>query len=171
MRVLRLVLLPLAVLALASCAGYQLGGTKPEPLSHVEKLYVPLAKNLTQIPRGGAFVTNGVVDAVVRDGTYRLGNSQNADAVLEVEFYEVDFAAIRTVRENRLRPEELSMTVRLRWKVIDGRDPLKVLDSGLSTGRTNLFADPNLQTARQSAINDAIQRAATSLVARLADGF
>lgn len=161
----------IGVVILNSCAGYQLGGTKPEALAHVEKIHVPLTKNLTQIPRAGAFVTNGVVDALVRDGSYRLGTAESADATLEVEFYEVNFNAIRTNRVNRLRPEELSMTVRLNWKVIDGANPLKILDSGSSFGRTSFFADPNLQTAQQSAINDAIQRAATSLVARLADGF
>lgn len=163
----------LVVLAfcLSSCSGYQLGGKKPEPLSHVNKIHIPLAKNSTQIPRAGALVTNGVVDALVRDGTYRLGVAANADATLEVEFYQVSFAAIRSANENSLRAEELSMTVELRWKVVDGANPLKVLDSGSSTGRTNLFADPNQQTARQSSINDAIERAAVSLVARLADGF
>lgn len=171
MRVLSIVLLPFVLLALSSCAGYHLGGDKPAPLSHVNKIHVPLAKNLTQIPRAGAFVTNGVVDALVRDGTYRVGTASSSDATLQVDFYEVDYRAIRTARRNRLRPEELSMTVSLRWKVIDGANPLQVLDSGVSTGRTSFFADANLQTARQSAVNDAVQRAATSLVARLADGF
>lgn len=171
MRILHLTFFSLTLCVLASCAGYQLGGTKPEALAHVKKIHVPLAKNLTQIPRAGAFVTNGVVDALVQDGTYRLGTAASSDAVLEVEFLTVDYRAIRTARENRLRSEELSMTVSLRWKVIDGRDPLKILDSGTSIGRTSLFVDPNLQTAQQSAINDAIQRAATSMIARLSDGF
>jgi len=63
------------------------------------------------------------------------------------------------------------MTITLRWNVVDSDNPSKVLDSGTSIGRTTLFVDPNLQTARQTAINDALQRASTSLVARLADGF
>lgn len=171
MRVLPHIALLLAFFLLSSCTGYQLGGAKPEPLSHVKKMHVPLAKNLTQIPRAGSYVTNGVVDALVQDGTYRLGTAEDSDARLEVDFYTVSYQALRTARTNRLRAEELSMTVTLRWRVLDGSDLLKVLDSGTSTGRTSLFVDPNLQTARQSAINDAIQRAATSLVARLADGF
>ena len=124
----------LVVLAfwLSSCSGYRLGGKKPEPLEHVNKLHVPLAKNSTQIPRAGALVTNGVVDALVRDGTYRLGTAENADATLEVEFYRVNFAAIRSASANSLRSEELSMTVEFRWRVIDGDNPLKVLDSGSS---------------------------------------
>ena len=106
---------------LSSCAGYQLGGSKPKALAHVTKIHVPLAKNSTQIPRAAAFVTNGVVDALVRDGTYRLGSSEDADATLYVDFYQVDYSAIRTAEVNRPRPEELSMTVTFRWKVMDGK--------------------------------------------------
>ena len=171
MRVISLSLLPLVLFSLSSCAGYRLGGSKPEVLAHVKRLHVPLAKNSTQIPRAGAFVTNGVVDALVQDGTYRLGTADNSDATLELNFFTVNYSALRTAEINRLRPEELTMTVVLKWQVIDGADPLKVLDSGTTTGRTNLFVDPNLQTAQQSAISDAIRRASISLTARLADGF
>ena len=171
MRPLSLLVLPLVLFLLSSCAGYRLGGSKPEALAHVQKLHVPLAKNLTQTPRAGAYVTNGVVDALVQDGTYRLGTADDSDARLEIELYTIKYSALRTAEINRLRPEELTMTVILRWKVLDGRDPLKILDSGTSSGRTNLFVDPNLQTAQQSAISDAIRRASISLAARLADGF
>ena len=105
------------------------------------------------------------------DGTYRLGTAENSDATLEVTLYTVNFDALRTSEENRLRPEELSMKVVLRWKVVDGENPLKILDSGTSTGRTSLFVDPNLQTSQQSAMNDAVERASASLIGRLADGF
>ena len=171
MRLFSLFLFPFVLLLLNSCAGYRLGGSKPEPLAHVEKLHVPLATNSTQIPRAGAYVTNGVVDALVQDGTYRLGTAEDSQATLEIDFYTVKFGALRTAEINRLRPEEQTMTVQLRWRVLDAQDPLKVLDSGVSIGRTNLFVDPNLQTAQQSAFSDAVRRAALSLSARLADGF
>ena len=171
MRPLSLFVLPLVLFFLSSCTGYRLGGSKPEALAHVKKIHVPLAKNLTQIPRAGAFVTNGVVDALVLDGTYRLGTAKNADATLEVSLYTVEFDALRTAEINRLRPEEQTMTITLNWKVIDARDPLKVLDSGKTRARTNLFVAANLQIAQQDAIHDAIERASASLIARLADGF
>jgi hypothetical protein len=158
-------------LALGSCAGYRLGGAKPEALRGIDSIHVPLAKNETQIPRGAALTTNVVADALVLDGTYELGNADNAQAILEVRFFTLDYNAIRTNRFDRLRPEELSMAVTLKWKVIAADNPLKILDSGTSTGRTTFFVDPNLQTAQQSSIFDALQRAATSLVARLADHF
>ena len=171
MIVFQKIILSLSLLALTSCAGYKLGGNKPQALEHVERIHVPLAVNSTQVPRAAAFVTNGVVDALVEDGTYRLGTEERSDATLYVELAEITYGSVRTNRFNRLRPLELSMTVRLQWEVQDANDPLKVLDSGSSIGRTGLFVDPNLQTAQQTVINDAIQRAATSLVARLADGF
>ncbi len=164
-------MLPVMLCAFTSCAGYHLGGSKPQALAHVEKIYIPLATNDTQIPRAAAMVTNGVVDALVQDGTYRLGTAANSDATLEVKLAEVSFQSVRSAELNRLRPVELSMTVRFQWRVLDGNNPTQILDSGTSTGRTGLFVDPNLQTAQQVVIHDAIQRASTSLVARLSDGF
>ncbi len=171
MRFLSLVALSLTILGYTSCAGYRINGSKPEPLRHVSSIHIPLATNLTQIPRAGAYVTNGVVDALVQDGTYRLVRGDQADATLEVEFFTVDYEAIRTARTNRVRPEELALTVQLRWQVRDGENPTRILDSGTSSGRTSLFVDPNLQAAQQSALNDAIERASVSLIARLANGF
>lgn len=170
--VIRRTLLALGcLLVLASCAGYQLGGDRPEALRHVSLIYVPLATNSTQIPRGAAITTNSVVDALLRDGTYGLGTAANSQATLEVDFFTVEYDAIRTARENRLRAEEFSLTVILNWRVVDAENPLKVLDSGRSEGRTSAFVDANLQTARQSSIQDAMQRASISMIARIADHF
>ena len=159
------------MLTLTSCSGYRLGGEKPKALANVNRVFVPLATNSTQVPRAAAYVTNGVVDALVLDGTYRLGTADNSDAILEVELSKINYGSVRTDRFNRLRPVELSMTVQLKWRIVDGANPLKVLDSGVSSGRTGLFVDPNLQTAQQTVFFDAIQRASTSLIARLSDGF
>ena len=156
---------------LSSCAGYRLGHQKPEELAEVEKIHVPLVKNLSQIPRAAASATNALVDAVVIDGTYQVATTESADAVLEVELYNVSYRAVRTVRENRLRSQELAMTVELRWKLRKFSDTSQVVLSGKSSGRTSLFVDPNIQTAQQSAFNDALQRAATSLVVQIAHGF
>ncbi|MEM9079585.1 MAG: hypothetical protein AAGC74_02710 [Verrucomicrobiota bacterium] len=168
---LRIGCLWLVVVLGMGCAGYDLGGRKPQPLVEVTNLHVPLAENLTQIPRAGARTTNVVVDALTQDGTYRVSSRSQADAVLSTTLHTVDYRAVRTARANRLRAEELEMGVEIRWKVVAADDPLKVLDSGSSFGRTTIFVDPNLQTARQSGLGDALQRAATSLVGRLADGF
>ncbi|MDP0492311.1 MAG: LPS assembly lipoprotein LptE [Verrucomicrobiota bacterium JB023] len=156
---------------LVSCAGYQLGGPKPTALAEVSAIHVAMAENNTQIPRAAATVTNHVVDALIREGTYQIADGDSADAVLKVAFHTVEFDAIRTARENRLRPEEMEMTVELRWEIVSAANPLAKLDAGTSKGRTNLFVDPNLQAARQSALSDALQRASTSLAARLANGF
>lgn len=172
MTVLRTLLLAaVTAWSLTSCAGYRLGSDKPQSLAHVRKIYVPLAKNATQTPRAAAFTTNNIVDALLRDGTYQVGGLEDSQAVLNVELFEINYGSIRNARENRLRPVELAMTVQLRWSVVDAANSLKVLDSGTSQGRTTLFVDPNLQTARQTVLNDALQRASTSLVSRLADGF
>ena len=54
---------------------------------------------------------------------------------------------------------------------MDANTPTEILESGTSRGITRLFVDRNLQTARQTALPDALKRASEALVVRLADGF
>lgn len=171
MIILRIMMLFGVSAMLSSCAGYRIGGHKPQALAHVQTIHVPIARNSTQIPRAAAFVTNNVVDALVRDGSYRVGTVERSEAILNVEFFEIKYDSVRNDEDNTLRSVELAMTVVLRWNLVDADSASKVLDSGTSIGRTTFFVDPNLQTARQTAINDALQRASTSLISRLADGF
>ena len=66
----------------ASCAGYQLGGSKPTHLSHIRSIHVPLFENDTLFVRAETHGTNSMVDALTRDGTYKISTAESADAVL-----------------------------------------------------------------------------------------
>ena len=169
MRFSLLLLLP--VLALSSCAGYRLGGAKPTSLARVKTISVPMFSNETQHPRAEALATSAVAAAITQDGTYRLGNSGNADAILEGSLRSIDYSAIRGSRLDSLLPEELHNKVKIRWILKDAKDPTKVLASGTSTGRSQLFVDSNLQTARNNALPDALERAGEALVSTLANGY
>jgi hypothetical protein len=158
-------------LLLASCAGYQLGGVKPASLSGVETIAVTMFSNATQHPRASALATSSVAEAIVRDGTYRIADTDRADAVLEGELYRIKYRAIRGTREDSLFPEELANTVTLRWTLRDARDPTKVLATGVSEGTSQLFVSANIQTARNNALPEALERAGAALVSRLADGY
>lgn len=166
-------LLPAALLALvlASCAGYQLDGAKPAVLRDVQTISVPMFANDTLHPRAEAIATSTVTEAIIEDGTYRLATSGDADAVLEGAIQEIDYAQIRSARLDTLRPEELQNTVTLRWTLRDAADPAKVLATGTSLGTSRFFVDSNLQTSRNNALPDALQRASEDLVSRLANGF
>ncbi|QTN31823.1 hypothetical protein HZ994_05600 [Akkermansiaceae bacterium] len=164
-------LLAILSLALASCAGYGLGGSKPPSLANVKSIAVPMFANGSLEPRAEALATSAVTDALVQDGTYRLAARGDADAVLEGRIQGVDYSTLRSSRLDSLLAEELTNEVTLAWVLRDAKDPTKVLASGTSAGYSTFFADSNLQTARRNALPDAFGRAGQSLVSRLSSGY
>lgn len=156
---------------LASCAGYQLGGVKPASLTGVQTIAVPMFSNATQHPRASALATSAVAEAMIRDGTYRMVEADHADAILDGRLERIEYRAIRGTRQDSLFPEELANTVTLRWTLRDARDPTKVLATGSSKGTSQLFVSANLQTARNNALPEALERASEALVSRIANGY
>lgn len=161
----------LAALHLVSCAGYRLGNQKPAALVHVTRIAVPMVKNLTQHPRAEAIATSALVNAMVQDGTYRVANREGAEAVLECTLAKISYQTVRGTRFDTLRPEELKNVVTLNWQLVDAKNPLKVLSTGNSVGTSQLFASSNLQTARNGALPEALERASEALVSSLANGY
>ncbi len=159
------------LLLVVSCAGYQLGVSKPASLARVKTIAVPMFSNSTLHPRAEALATSAVANAFVQDGTYRLAKSENADAVLQGELRSINYATIRGTRLDTLLPEELTNTVTIVWTLNDAKDLTKVLASGSSTGSSQLFASSDLQTARNNALPEALERAGEALVSRLANGY
>lgn len=159
------------VLLLVSCAGYQLGGVKPASLAQVKTIAVPMFTNTTLHPRAEALATSAVANAIIQDGTYRISKTDDADAVLEGNLLEIKYSAIRGTRLDTLLPEELTNRVTLGWTLRDARNPAKVLASGTSTGSSQLFVSSNLQTARNNALPEALERAGEALVSRIANGY
>ncbi len=161
----------LSCIVLGSCAGYRLGGVKPPSLSGVKTISVPMFVNGTLHPRAESLATSSVTDAIVQDGTYRLADRSEADAVLEGKLAEIDYSTLRSSRLDSLLAEELTNTVGIEWVLRDARDPTKILASGVSTGTSSFFVDSNLQTARQNALPDALKRAGQGVVTKLASGY
>lgn len=168
---MKAIILPAVCLCFASCAGYQLGGAKPTSLTAVNSIAVPMFSNDTQHPRAEALATSAVANAIVTDGTYRISDASTADAVLTGKITTIKYSTIRGTRFDTLRPEELSNTVTLTWKLCDAKDPTRVLASGTSTGTSQLFVSSNLQTARNNALPEALERAGEALVSRIANGY
>ena len=153
------------------CSGYRWGSVRPSHLAGVDAVCVAPARNSTQIPRAAALATNSVVDALTRDGTYTVTTLDRADAHLQTELKKIEYLQVRSTRDDALRSEELEMIAHLAWSLVDPDNPATILDSGIATGTTRFFVDPNLQTARQNALVDAIKRASDGMVARIAEGF
>jgi len=159
------------VACFASCAGYELGGRKPASLDGVDRIAVPMFVNATQHPRSEVIATSAVAEAISRDGTYRVVAIGNADAVLEGKVHGIDYSTARGTRFDTLLAEEFRNTVTIQWQLRDARDPARILARGTSNGTSQLFRDSNLQTARNNALNDAMENAAEALVSQLADSF
>lgn len=156
---------------MVSCSGYRLGGVQPKSLSHVRNITVTMFHNDTQHPRAEALATSAVATSVVRDGTYKITTQDRADAVLEGTLSSITYSTIRGTRRDTMRPEELENTVVLTWRLRDAKNPTKVLASGSSSGRSQLFVSSNLQTARNNALPEACMRAAEAMVSRIATGY
>lgn len=164
-------LLLLGTMALGSCAGYQLGGSKPTPLADVRTLSVEFFTNKTLFHRAEVLATNAAVNALLNDGTYAVVSADRADAVLEGTVESISFSQVSAARNDTVRSRELGMVTAIRWTVRGGGMSPRILASGTSTGSTRFFADPNLQTARANALSDAIDRAAEAMVSRVANGW
>ena len=164
-------LLILISLLSASCAGYQLGGSKPAHLSHIQKIHVPLFKNDTLFVRTESLATNSMIDTLTRDGTYKISSSVSADAVLLGRIQEIKNSQYSSTRTDSLSSEELRLSVVIDWSLVDATNGSRTLASGKGWGDTTFFARGNLNTARTNALPDALQRACESITARIADGF
>ena len=114
---------------------------------------------------------SAVASAFVQDGTYRIAKVDHADAILEGNLRSIKYSSIRGTRLDTMLPEELRNTVVIEWTLRDSRNPVKILASGSSSGSSQLFAGANLQTARNNALPEALERAGEALVSRLANGY
>lgn len=159
------------LLLLASCAGYQLGDTKPVSMKGVKTIDVRMFANSSFMPRANAVATSAVAEAIVQDGTYRIASLDKADSILEGNLSSIKYQPIRGRRFDTLRPEELVNTVTINWKLLNAKDPTKVIMTGTARGSSVFFATSNLQTDRNNALTDAAQRAGVALVSTLANGY
>ena len=170
-RIICCMLMGLVLPWMASCAGYRVGGVKPAALAGVHRIAVPMFENGTLHPRAEAVATSAVTEALSTDGTYRLSLRKDADAVLEGKVSDIRYSTIRGSRFDTLLPEELTNQVTIQWTLRDASNPIKVLAEGKSTGKSQLFVSSNLQTARNNALPEAMERAAEQLVSRISTGF
>lgn len=168
---LRLLFVCGLVLCLSSCTGYKLGGSRPSHLKTIESLSIPLAENKTLIPRAGVLTTNSAVDALTRDGSYRLDSTDHADATLHLTVRSVKYRQLRSVRTDTLRPNELDMLVTLSWRLEDNAGAKEILDEGKVTASSRGFVSGNLQKDRDNTFPDALRRATEGVIARLSSGY
>jgi len=163
-------LLPVLVMCLTSCAGYQLGGAKPQHLSGVTKIAIPAFVNNTLEPRLGSLVTNAVIKQIQSDGSYQVVSRDQAEAVLEGIVADVDRSQFRAVRNNVLRTSQLLVRLRCDYKLVNPADNT-VMHRGRVFGESYIVLDPNFQLSEQQAMEDAAQRLSVTLTSEIAEGW
>lgn len=166
---LKLGLFCLAILP--SCAGYQLGGSKPRFLANVSSVAVPQFKNDTLDARISPLVTSSVVDEFLEDGTLKVKRFEEADSVLEATVSELKYRQLRGEEFDTLRPLELELSLIVSWKLLANTPQRKVLTTGQAFGRTSFFSEANQATGRTNANSEASRDAARQIVSRIVDGF
>jgi outer membrane lipopolysaccharide assembly protein LptE/RlpB len=165
---MRLLALFLSAFLLVGCAGYTVGPIKPTPMKNVSTLAVKTVKNDTLEPRVSALLANALIKQIQADGTYRVTDSGQADAVLEVTLNAIDRRPARSLRGNVLQTREYLLNLRARYRVLNPRTGV-VLDQRSASGSTSFFvANPNLLTAdSNSDERQALPLAAEDLAMRI----
>lgn len=159
-----------ALVALGGCAGYHLGPAKPEFLKDVHSIAVPTFRNDTLEPRLEVLVTDTVIKQLQQDGTYRVTNEANADAILTATVEKLQRNPARSVRGNVLLTREFNLTITIRFQFTD-RTTRRVLDSGTLLGTTSFFVGSDLEQNERQAIPLAAEQAAVRLTSQLTEGF
>jgi len=166
-----LILSLLGSILLPSCAGYRLGGVKPNHLSEISSISISQFANSTRDPRVSALATSSVVDALVEDGTYKFTSSESSDAILKGVVKELKYVQLRGDRSDTLRPDELQLRVVIHWTLIENNGQRRVLDSRTTIGHTTFFASANQANSRANATSEGCRDAARRIVSNIANGF
>jgi len=159
----------LAVL-FSGCAGYHLGPAKPAALSQIHSLAVPTFRNSTLVPRIEVLVTGTVIKQLQQDGTYRIANEANADAILKGEIVRVGRSPARSVRGNVLSTTEFNLTVQVNYTLV-GRDGKPLGTAGSAAGSTSFFVGTDVSTDERQALPLAAEELAGHLVSQLSEGW
>lgn len=163
-------LLPGLLLLLLVGCGYHLGDIRPTPMRSVKVLAVPSFKNETYRPRLEHLASNTLIHTLQADGTYQIGNFNQADAVLYGTIKDVQRAPIRSALSDVLQTTEYRLIVQAAYEVQD-RITGVVLKSGTATGITTFFPTGDLVTDERQALSSACQDLAMNLTRQIAEGW
>ena len=158
-----------ALLALSGC-GYKLGEIRPTPMRSVRTLSVPTFKNNTYESRIEVLFADTLVKKFQQDGTYRIVNTDQADAIVYCTIDRIDRGTLRSVQSNVLATSEFSLVVTARYEVVDQGTGV-VLMQGTAQGRTSFFSGNDLQTLERQGLSNAAIDLAQNIATRLSEGW
>jgi hypothetical protein len=157
-------------LLLTGCLGYHVGPVKPGVLRDVHSIAVPTFDNKTLLPRIEVLITDSVIKQLQQDGTYRIANENNADAVLKAEITEITRAPARSVRGNVLATTEFNLIMHVKYK-LESPSGTVLMPSAEVVGTTSFFVGTDVTTDERQALPLAAEELATHLVTQLSEGW
>jgi outer membrane lipopolysaccharide assembly protein LptE/RlpB len=163
-------LLAAVCLLLTSCLGYHVGPVKPGVLRDVHLVAVPTFENKTLLPRIEALVTDSVIKQLQQDGTYKVADKGDADAVLKAEITAVDRTPARSVLGNVLATTEFNLAMHVRYK-LETRGGTVLMPEAEVVGTTSFFVGTDVTTDERQALPLAAEELATHLVTQLSEGW
>lgn len=188
-----LALICCASVTLSGCAGYQLGNNKPSSYSGINNIFIPSFKNLTLEPRLSSLVTNAVLKEIQADGTYKVSNRANCDAVLVGIISDFTKTQLRAFRTNTLESRELRIQLVCDFYLADPNTGKRITEmrgdhdegfinsseeeDGLAArqgrvyGTTIQVVDESFQVGERGTLAVAAGDLATQLVSQLSNGW
>ncbi len=167
---------PALAFILGGCAGYHIGPVKPARFDGVKTLAVSTFKNDTLQPRVEVLLANAVIKQIQQDGTYKVTDESNADALLEGTLEEIRRRPSRYVRGNVLQTREYTLQIRVRYKITQ-RGTGKLLDQRSVNGSTSFFVSGSGSIAADvnqdelQAFPLAAEELAVRLVSQISEGW
>lgn len=157
-------------LLLTGCLGYHVGPVKPSVLRDVHAIAVPTFENKTLLPRIEVLITDSVIKQLQQDGTYRIANENNADAILKAEISEVNRTPARSLRGNVLATTEFNLAMHVKYK-LETPSGTVLMPSTEVVGTTSFFVGEDVTTDERQALPLAAEELAIHLVTQLSEGW
>ncbi len=157
-------------LLLTGCLGYHVGPVKPSVLRDVHAIAVPTFENKTLLPRIEVLITDSVIKQLQQDGTYRIANENNADAILKAEISEIIRTPARSLRGNVLRTTEFNLAMHVKYK-LETASGTMLMPSAEVVGTTSFFVQSDVTSDERQALPLAAEELAIHLVTQLSEGW
>jgi hypothetical protein len=157
-------------LLFSGCLGYHIGPAKPSVLRDVHVIAVPVFENKTLLPRIEVLVTDSVIKQLQRDGTYRVAEADQADAVLKAEITDVTRIPARSVRGNVLATSEFNLAMHVKYTLLS-RTGAALMPPADVAGTTSFFVGTDVTTDERQALPLAAEELAGHLVTQLSEGW
>ena len=147
-----------------------MGPVKPSVLRDVHGIAVPTFENKTLLPRVEVLITDSVIKQLQQDGTYRIANENNADAILKAEISEINRTPARSLRGNVLATTEFNLAMHVKYK-LETPSGTVLMPSTEVVGTTSFFVGEDVTTDERQALPLAAEELAIHLVTQLSEGW